>query len=110
VVSGYPANPSAEWVAPWGTTGVWLQLDWASAKSLGKIVLSDRPNGDDQVTSGTLTFSDGSQVQVGALPNDATPSTVTFTPRNVTWVRFTVTGVSASTRNVGLAELRAYTG
>ncbi len=47
---------------------------------------------------------------MGTLPNDASPLTVDFAARNVTWVRFTVTGVSASTRNVGLAEVRAFAG
>jgi hypothetical protein len=71
-------------------------------------VLHDRPNADDHITSGTLTFSDGSQVAVGDLPNDGTALTVDFTPRSVTWVRFTVTGVSGSTRNVGLSEIRTW--
>ncbi|WFR66466.1 discoidin domain-containing protein [Curtobacterium flaccumfaciens] len=108
VASGYPDDPTAEWVAPWGTTGVWLQLDWATPARLGRVVLHDRPNTDDQVTSGTLTFSDGSQVAVGELPNGGDPLTVDFTPRTVTWVRFTVTGVSDSTVNVGLSEVRAW--
>lgn len=109
VVSGYPADTTAEWVAPWGRTGVWIQLDWAAQVRLGRIVLHDRPNASDQVTSGTLTFSDGSQVAVGELPNDGSALTVDFTPRDATWVRFTVTGVSGSTANVGLSEVRAWT-
>ncbi|WIB41461.1 PIG-L family deacetylase [Curtobacterium sp. MCLR17_058] len=109
VVSGYPDNLTAEWVAPWGRTGVWIQLDWAASQRLGRIVLHDRPNSSDQVTSGTLTFSDGSQVAVGTLPNGGDALTVDFTPRDVTWVRFTVTGVSNSTGNVGLSEIRAWT-
>ncbi|MGN8050892.1 DUF7402 domain-containing protein [Curtobacterium sp. 22159] len=108
VVSGYPDDPTAEWVAPWGRTGVWIQLGWASPVRLGRVVLDDRPNSADQVTSGTITFSDGSQVAVGQLPNGGDPLTVDFTPRNVTWARFTVTGVSGSTVNVGLSEIRAW--
>lgn len=109
VVSGYPADTTAEWVAPWGRTGVWIQLDWAASQRLGRIVLHDRPNSADQVTSGILTFSDGSQVAVGSLPDGGDALTVDFTPRSVSWVRFTVTGVSDSTGNVGLSELRAWT-
>ncbi|MBF4598391.1 hypothetical protein ITJ50_10290 [Curtobacterium sp. VKM Ac-2889] len=72
-------------------------------------MLHDRPNSADQVTSGILTFSDGSQVAVGSLPDGGDALTVDFTPRSVSWVRFTVTGVSDSTGNVGLSELRAWT-
>jgi hypothetical protein len=46
---------------------------------------------------------------VGELPNDGSARTVDFTARNVTWVRFTTTGVSNSTINVGLSEVRAWT-
>ncbi|GAA3337461.1 hypothetical protein GCM10017714_04600 [Curtobacterium pusillum] len=108
VVSGYRDDYTAEWVAPGGRTGVWYQLDWTAPVSLQRIVQNDRPNSADQITSGTLTFSDGSQVAVGALPNDGTARTIDFAARNVTWVRLTTTGVSASTINVGLAEVRAW--
>ncbi|WP_267446067.1 PIG-L family deacetylase [Curtobacterium sp. GC_Cur_2] len=108
IVSGYPKNSAAEWVAPWGRTGVWYQLDWSSSVSLQRIVLNDRPNLSDHITSGTLTFSDGSQVQVGSLPDDGSALTVDFSARNVKWVRFTTTGVSNSTTNVGLSEIRAW--
>ncbi|PYY65463.1 hypothetical protein DEJ30_03975 [Curtobacterium sp. MCPF17_003] len=108
VVSGHPVDHTAEWAVPWGRTGIWIQLDWAAPVALQRIVLHDRPNSDDQITSGTLTFSDGSQVAVGELPNDGSARTVDFTARNVTWVRFTTTGVSNSTINVGLSEVRAW--
>lgn len=108
VVSGYPDDPTKEWVAPWGGPGVWIQLDWASAVSVRRVVLSDRPNTADQVTGGTLTFSDGSSVAVGALGNAAEPVTVDFPARTVTWVRFTVDSVSPTTVNPGLAELRVW--
>jgi len=42
------------------------------------VVLYDRPNATDQITGGTLTFSDGSSVAVGSLANDGSPVTVAF--------------------------------
>ena len=72
-----------------------------------RVVLYDRPNATDQITGGTLTFSDGSSVAVGSLANDGSPVTVAFAPRSVTWVRLTVNSVLAGTRNVGLAEFEA---
>lgn len=106
VADGYPTAPTAEWVAPWGRTGVTLTLTWPTAVTTDQVVLHDRPNGSDQVTAGTLTFSDGSTVDVPALADDGSATTVSFPSRSTTSVRFTVTGVSASTGNVGLAEIR----
>ena len=37
--------------------------------SSDKVVLYDRPNLNDQILSATLTFNDGSTVQVGPLDN-----------------------------------------
>ena len=109
VAAGYPASPGNEWSTVKGKAGSWIQLTWSSPQTLAKVVLYDRPNLVDQATGGTLAFSDGSTVTVGALPNDGSPLTVTFAPRTVTSVRFTVTSVLAGTANVGLAELEAWT-
>ncbi|GAA3337460.1 hypothetical protein GCM10017714_04590 [Curtobacterium pusillum] len=109
VVSGYPDAPTAEWVAPSGRAGTWIQLGWPKATSLTEIDLADRSNANDQVLGGTLTFSDGSSVSVPALANGGALQSVTFAARQVTWARFTVTSVSSTTENIGLAEIRAYT-
>jgi hypothetical protein len=109
VIAGYPDDPGAEWASNGEGAGAWIQLSWGSAVSLDKVDLYDRPNGNDQVTAGTLTFSDGSHIDVGTLPNDASsPAELTFTPVSVTWVRFTVTAVTTGTANVGLAEFQAW--
>jgi LmbE family N-acetylglucosaminyl deacetylase len=106
---GFTAAPGSEWATSGGRTGSWIKLGWPAAQRLASIVLHDRPNTRDRVTAGTLTFSDGSTVEVGALPDEGAALVVRFAPRTVTGVRFTVTGVSTSTRNVGLAELQAFT-
>jgi len=82
---------------------------WSSPVTLGTVQLYDRPNLSDGVTSGTLTFSDGSTVTVPSLPNGGGALTVSFTPRNTSSLRFTVTGVSTTTVNIGLAEISAWT-
>ena len=81
----------------------------AGAGGLDHVVLFDRPNGSDQVTGGTLTFSDGSTVAVPSLDNAGGAVTVSFTARTTSSLRFTVNSVSAGTSNVGLAELQAWT-
>jgi hypothetical protein len=74
--------------------------------TVSQVVLFDRRNIDDQVLAGTLTFSDGSSVPVGALANDAAAVPVSFAARTVTSVRFTITEVSPGTLGVGLSEIQ----
>ncbi|WP_186317662.1 PIG-L family deacetylase [Curtobacterium sp. 9128] len=109
VVDGYPGNASAEWASQGGGVGTRLQLTWMEPVAIDRVVLFDRPNSDDQITAGTLTFSDGSTVPVPTLANDGSATEVDFTARSITSLRLTVTGTSATTRNIGLAELQAWT-
>jgi len=108
IAYGDPLDYTKEWATDGQKAGAWLQVAWTAPVTIDRIVLYDRPNEDDQVTGGTLTFSDGSTVQVGPLDNGFAPTVVTFSPRTVTSVKFTVTKVSASTLNVGLAEFEVY--
>jgi LmbE family N-acetylglucosaminyl deacetylase len=105
---GYPTDASHEWASNGQGAGAWVQLTWPTATAIDRVVLFDRPNADDRVMSGTLTFSSGASVAVGALDNAGAALTVPFSARSVSWVRFTVNTVSATTYNVGLAELQAF--
>jgi hypothetical protein len=109
VVDGYPGDYTKEWATQGGKAGSWLNLAWSSSQSVGKVVLYDRPNLDDQITAGTLTFSDGTTVAVPSLANDGSAVTVTFPSRSTTSLRLTVNSVSSSTLNVGLSEIQTYT-
>ena len=53
-------------------------------------------------------FSAGAAVSVGSLSNSGAATTVTFSARTVTSVRFNITSVSASTVNVGLSEFEVW--
>ena len=108
VADGYPGDYSREWATQGGKAASWLQLTWTAPVTIGSVVLFDRPNTDDQVTGGTLTFSDGSTVAVPALDNAGAAVTVTFTARATSSLRFTATTVSSTTQNVGLAEIQAF--
>jgi hypothetical protein len=110
VISGYPNDTTAEWATVDGGVGSWLLLTWPTSYTIDYVVLFDRPNLNDQITSGTLTFSNGTSVTFGALPNNgATGLTVTpAAPVNTTSILMTVTGVSSTTLNVGLSELQAW--
>jgi hypothetical protein len=108
VVDGYPGDYTREWATVGGKVNSWLKLTWTSPYVVNQVVLHDRPNSNDQITSATLSFSDGSSVAVGELANDAAAVTVNFTPRTVTSLTLTVTGVSDSTYNIGLAEIKVF--
>jgi hypothetical protein len=110
LVDGYPGNSAAEWATVGGRGGSWLQLAWGSAVPVGRVVLHDRPNANDQVTGATITFSDGTTVVLGALQNTAGGTTLTFPARSVRSLRITVTSVSGTTENIGLAEIQVYSG
>ena len=108
VIDGYPGDYTKEWATVGGGSGSWLELTWPSPQTINDVVLYDRPNTSDQVTGGTLTFSDGSTVTVPALAHDGSATTVTFPAKTTTSVLFTVTSVSSSTQNVGLAEIEVF--
>jgi hypothetical protein len=108
IASGYPVNSAAEWSSNRERAGAWIQLDWSSNRTVNRIRLFDRPNTSDWVMSGTLLFSDGTSIAVGALPNDGSPLDLTFTARTIRWVRFRIDTVSAATGNSGLSEFEVY--
>ena len=105
---GFPSAPAREWATAGGKAGSWIQLDFPAPTQVDGVVLADRPNRSDQVTGGTLAFSDGSTIAVGPLANSGSPLTVSFPPRTTRSVRLTITSVSATTKNIGLAELETY--
>jgi LmbE family N-acetylglucosaminyl deacetylase len=109
VISGYPNDDTAEWATVSGGVGSWLLLTWATSYTLDHVVLYDRPNLNDQITSGTLTFSDATSVSFGSLPNDASSGlTVNFPAKTTTSLKMTVTGVSSTSLNIGLSEIQAW--
>ena len=108
VAGGYPDDKTQEWSAG-RTVGAALTLSWNTPQTIDRILLYDRPNPTDQITAGTLTFSDGTTLPVGALPNDGkTPLTLHFPPKTITQLTFTVAGVKAKTENAGLAEIAVF--
>jgi hypothetical protein len=109
-VGGYPGERAEEWSTAGEKTGASVRLTWSAPQRVARVLLYDRINTNDQVTSGTLRFSDGSELDVAAVPNtpEGGPLVLDFAARDVTWVELSVTGVSATTENIGLAELAVY--
>ena len=110
MVDGYPGDTSAEWASNGEKASAFLKLSWDKAQTIDRIWLFDRPNTHaDQVTAGTLIFSDGSSINVDELPDDASAAKeITFSTKEVTWLKFIVTAVKPETQNIGLAEIAVF--
>jgi hypothetical protein len=108
VISGYPGDYTREWATAGQRTGAWIELRWTVPQFISRVVLYDRPNGNDQIQGATLTFSDGSTVTVSALNNNGTASIVNFSPKSVTSVRLLVTAVAGASENIGLSEFEVF--
>lgn len=108
VATGYPTDYTREWATSGGKAGSWLKLTWAAPVLIDRVVLFDRPNANDRITAANLVFSDGTSVPVSSLVNAGTATTVTFPARTVSSVQLSITTVSTTTENVGLAEIEAW--
>lgn len=104
IADGWPGDYTKEWATAGGGVGAWIELSWDSPMVIDGITLFDRPNPDDQITSATLTFGDGTDIEIGALVNDGAATIFGFSPITTDSLRLTIDGVSASTGNVGLSE------
>lgn len=92
-----------EWASA-GEQNPWIQLTWAKPQTINVVRLYDRPGGDN-ANAVTLTFSDGSSIDVTGIPTNGIVKEVVFTTRSVTWLKFQVTAGSGP--NVGLSEVEA---
>jgi len=109
VVDPESKNKLNEWISDEEGASAFIRLLWEKPEKITKIWLFDRPDLEDQITSGMLVFSDGSTINVSELPNDARScKEIVFPEKMVTWLSFIVTGVSKSTKNVGLAEIAVF--
>ena len=97
---------ATEWASRGESQEAWIKLTWPSAVEVWDVVLYDRPNLRENIRGGVLIFSDGSQVNVGSLPNDGSPIHVEFDPRTVTWMQFKVT--TATGGHPGLQEIEVF--
>ena len=94
-------------VTSWGEMFMpWIKLDWDKDMTVSRIVLYDRPSGNEHLSGGTLHFSDGSQLSVTAIPNDGSPKELIFTPKTIKWVRFEAT--DGDGKNIGLSEIEVF--
>lgn len=107
-IDGYPQDASCEWTSNGQRAGAWVQLNWDNPVTVGKVVLYDRINLNDQILHGTIAFSDGTTLNIGMLDNIGRAGEYSFAPRSITSLRFTVTSVSSRTSSVGLSEIQVF--
>ncbi len=108
IPGGYPDNRANEWSSG-QKEGATMRLTWKTPQRIDRIALFDRPNENDNATKSLLTFSDGTQIEVGPLPNDGkTPADVRFPAKTVEWVEWKALAVSDNTLNIGLGEFAVF--
>lgn len=95
-----------EWASQ-GEPLPWIKLTWASPIKIGTIVLVDRVNGDDWITGGEITFSDGTVITFGELDDVGAPLFIDIP--DITADSFTIQVTSSEGPNPGLAEIEVYT-
>jgi len=101
-----------EWIG--GSPNTWygwitypsLELKWKTPQKINKVVIYDRLTQEEHMAACILKFSDGSEVQVFAAPNDGSARTVAFDARTVTSMTLEV--VDGVGENIGLSELEVY--
>ena len=103
-IKGAPLDRNVEWISN-ETAGAWIQLSWPTPMRIAQVNLWDRPSTTDNVLASRLTFSDGSSIDVGQLPPSGKVSVVTFAPKVVSWVRFTIDQGEGA---VGLSEIQVF--
>lgn len=108
VADGWPGNYPHEWVTSGEEANAWIQLNWNSSYEVYRVVLHDRPNLNDRITSAMLTFSNGAGITVPALDNAGAGVQFNVGPFVTNSLRVTVLTVSGSTSSIGLSELEVY--
>ena len=88
---------SRYWRATSGA-GSWINISFPQQVTLEKVVLWPVDHTDENITYGTLEFSDSSSVTFGALdPFGLIGTEIDFSPRNTTWLRVVVDGYETAT-------------
>lgn len=98
-------HQSGEW-ASMAESKPWVRLTWPTRQAIRAVVLFDRSNTADNILSGTLTFSDGSRIQVTGITSWGDGKLVTFPWKEVDWVQFQGDGGAGA--NPGLSEVMVF--
>jgi LmbE family N-acetylglucosaminyl deacetylase len=109
VIAGWPEDHTREWATVSGGAGSTLTLTWSSPQQIQRILIYDRPNPSDQITSAEVLLSDGTLEKRSQMFDGKNVEIITFaSPKTVTSIEFKVSDVSVSTVNIGLAEIEVF--
>lgn len=109
IVGGFPGDIKQEWCSNGEHETATVRLTWSTEQTINRIWLFDRPNDLDQVRSGWLVFSDGSTLQTGELPDNASQGLeLRFPAKRVKWIVFIADEVKPTTQNIGLSEIGVF--
>ncbi|WP_018759597.1 DUF7402 domain-containing protein [Paenibacillus terrigena] len=96
-----------EWASK-GQKEAWYQLTWSSPVTVKKILVADRPNSTDDISSAIITFSDNSTVEITDIPPNGKPKVIVLPEeKTITSLKIDIKG-TPSTLNVGLIGLEVY--
>lgn len=84
----------------------WIRLDWNEPVSVGRVVLFDRAGSSSHTAAVSLTFSDGSRIDVGEIPDDGRGRSIEFEPRTTSFLKIDITDSDGS--YPGLSEVEVY--
>ncbi|RYX80228.1 DUF5110 domain-containing protein [bacterium] len=108
IISGYPNSRNAEWSSN-QKEGATIRLTWKTPQKIDRVTLYDRPNTNDHVLRSQLTFSDGTTIEVGPLPNEGdSAAEVRFAPKTVQWVEWKALEMSEASEHAGLSEIAVF--
>lgn len=103
---GITGDATNGWVAAGGDATPSITLNFDTPKTIYRVTLSDLVGLADQVTSATIAFSNGDEIQVVApLPNDGTAESFVFPPKTVSSVTVTLETANGA---FGLSEIGVF--
>jgi hypothetical protein len=112
LATGYREDGTGSLAAEWATNregvGATLTIRWPSPVIVSTVVLYDRPNLVDQITSGVIEFDDESKLGFSALPNNGSAYVIPVNNVTTSSITMVITGVSPTTNDVGLAEIQVF--
>lgn len=108
VVGGFPHDPEYEWASNKEAAGATIRLTWNAPIKVKKVWIFDRPSHNEHVLKGQVSFSDGTTIPVGKLPNsEYAGKALTFPTKEITWLEFKVLEVGRC-KSIGLAEIAVF--
>ncbi len=93
-----------EW---WAGSGEekWVELTWDTPVTCDQIIIHDSASLSDNTLNGTLTFDDGTSIEVNDIPKTGYPKTIDFSAKTVKKIRFTIGEYEG---NANLSELQVF--